>query len=587
MALISQVGIPENTLDSLANVEGFDTAKAGTPYALMKQRAGVAYRPVSAASAVALDPSGGLALNPSDQLQIKPNTVSGDSGLALTTNGVQVVDRVRMFGGSMLSPLDMNGFNIVELADPIDPQDAATKAYVDNVGLLTFDYKEFMLEGELGDPSSAVNGGWSTSPKINVVYDPIIEQDVIQIDDDGGTLEAITKTLTTADWQDLFDFGGTVQWVGRCDTTAGVNGGIFSINCLLGNSPIVGETVNRRYLIFYTLFQTFPATLALTPDGGVIYYTGIPGTYQYTKIEICIPPGLGDAKVFVNGQDIGVVVPYRHGGTATQLRWASGSGSGVDRVSYASRFGANIYTSSQTITLNTLGKRIDIPWGPRDYIIEAAETMGPLPIGGLLEVWARNVGGKVFFTQENDANPKSTFDGRRARSFAITSDTVLSGTQISTATPKIMFAHSHGASFIERREGGSQSRFVTIVAEINGVISSGSFEWSFGASATGQAQSGYVVPVRGKIVSGTLSLALAGSGGSINKIDVRIVLNGSVLVESEYFIRKEPGDYVGIKKFLSPRPVSAGDRITFQTSSVTIPGTLVVGQVSLQLLLLE
>jgi hypothetical protein len=92
-------------LDDLDNVSGFDSATAGTPYAFVKTQLGASYTPVSATAAISLAPDGGLELNGSDQLQIKIDNTSGNSGISLTADGISVDDRVIRSGDTMTGDL--------------------------------------------------------------------------------------------------------------------------------------------------------------------------------------------------------------------------------------------------------------------------------------------------------------------------------------------------------------------------------------------------------------------------------------------------------------------------------------------------
>lgn len=95
----------KTTLDGLINVQGFDSAESGTPFSFVKTRPGVPFTPVESASAVAVDPVGGVELNLTAQLRIKPDTTSGDSGVGLSADGLEIVNRVRSGGDTMTGSL--------------------------------------------------------------------------------------------------------------------------------------------------------------------------------------------------------------------------------------------------------------------------------------------------------------------------------------------------------------------------------------------------------------------------------------------------------------------------------------------------
>lgn len=100
--------VKQETLDGLLNVDGFDAAAAGTAFSFVKDRPGVPYRPVSTASTVSVDPVGGLELSLLDQLRIKPDVTSGDSGVGLSGDGLEVVDRVKTAGDTMTGVLTIS-----------------------------------------------------------------------------------------------------------------------------------------------------------------------------------------------------------------------------------------------------------------------------------------------------------------------------------------------------------------------------------------------------------------------------------------------------------------------------------------------
>jgi len=109
------------TLDDLENVQGFDSAEAGTPYAFIKNQQGASFSPVSASHAIALDPVGGLELNGVSQLRIKADNTSGDSGVGLSADGLEIVGRVKTAGDTMTGDLDLGGHLVTGLPTTYPP----------------------------------------------------------------------------------------------------------------------------------------------------------------------------------------------------------------------------------------------------------------------------------------------------------------------------------------------------------------------------------------------------------------------------------------------------------------------------------
>lgn len=97
---------PEANLDDLGDVEGFATAEAGVAFSFIRDSAGGMFRPIpSSESGASVDPSGGLELNLEGELKIKPDTASGDSGVGLSSDGLEIVSRVKTAGDTMTGQL--------------------------------------------------------------------------------------------------------------------------------------------------------------------------------------------------------------------------------------------------------------------------------------------------------------------------------------------------------------------------------------------------------------------------------------------------------------------------------------------------
>ena len=101
------------TLDELDDVSGFSQAKGGVVYGLKRAQAGTSYEPALISdSLLDLDPNGGLQVV-GGLLSIKKDNTSGDSGVGLSSDGLEVVDRVKTGGDTMSGDLDMDG-NLVK-----------------------------------------------------------------------------------------------------------------------------------------------------------------------------------------------------------------------------------------------------------------------------------------------------------------------------------------------------------------------------------------------------------------------------------------------------------------------------------------
>jgi len=598
MALISKVGSGDITLDTIANVDGFDNALAGTPYALLRARVGTAYKPISATAAIALDPDGGLGLNPSDQLQIKVDNTSGDPGLDLSSDGVEVVGRVKTAGDAMTgdlvmhAPISMNNNFVGGVRDPAAPQDAATKAYVDSSSggttILTFDYEEIRFDGAMGLPSSDINGNWTLGGDVSRLPESILDQSVIRLTDNAPAfVSSARKSLTVQNWQDLFDYGGSLRWKGRCSASAGTNGGAFWVGCDVPDSPVVGETESRRYIVFFAN-PLAAGILNIKNAGATSIATGISATDQYTVIEVQIPPGLGTASLYINGILSSLPIPYASSSVeTTEVIVSSGSVGGTLRTSYVADFGIIIYKDSplRTIVTPNIGTRVIVPWGPRTYIIKAAEIVTTVPVGITFELWANNVGGTIEFTQENLLNPRMSFDGRISKIYNISSPMVLHAVQTSRDTPRITFSHDVGSYFhalSHPTEGGSRYTSSSVTMEHTGVLTVDATEWSMGASGTGTAMehSGYISQTPTRIISGALSVASSNTGAMVEEVSVSIIIDG---VTTPYFILKLLDEYSGVTTFPAPIYVPPGGVVAI-TTRTNLTSSIVTGHVTLQMI---
>ena len=96
---------PGRRLDGLQDVAGFNRATAGIAYSFLKDTPGGVYKPIPTLEAGScVDPAGGIEKNTGGCLKIKPDTTT-DSGVGLSTDGLEIIGRVKKTGDTMSGSL--------------------------------------------------------------------------------------------------------------------------------------------------------------------------------------------------------------------------------------------------------------------------------------------------------------------------------------------------------------------------------------------------------------------------------------------------------------------------------------------------
>ncbi len=523
------------SLDSLLDVTGFTTAAVGTSFALRRPQVGLPYEPISASSAVDLDPNGGLEVNFIDQLKIKTDETSGGSGLELSSDGLKVIPT----GGG--------------------PE------------IITFGSDETSFRGEMGLPSRPENGGWnilaSGSTTVDLVVDvPFTDEAVVRINDNtsDGIIQ-ITKVLTPTQMANAFMFGCSIRWIGRLDVVDG-NLGVF-----LGFRIDAVDNPNSTSDLRYGITIDDVGNLRITADGGgsVTTLNTSPDDF-YNIVDIAIPPLFATATATINGRDPLAVAAVGNSGSS-EIIISSGSTGGVDRITYCKNFGINIYTSgaSQIIPdpLLAAGVVYNIPWGSRIYSIAGPDPLvNQLPLGGSLTVNANNVGGSLVFEPSNALEPQITFNGREEESFIIDRESLFVGTVNSVRNIGHLRPKEH---------------MITIIAEVaDQQFIPGAGQWSFGSGGDGLAQlkAGYVMNTTGRLVSISISAVNMDGSEVILEQRVDLLVNSA---KTNIKIVKPAGLRVNTLKITPEIELVAGDRIGFQTAVTSFSIEPVAAHVSL------
>lgn len=355
---------------------------------------------------------------------------SGDNAAIVAGSGIAMQDTI-----------------ISSLHDPIESDHATNKDYVDTeialrgINMRTFGFQEVVVRAELGMPDRPQNGGWditaTTPATVTVVDDSAVlgGAAAIKLDDNAGGLCYVSRPLSAADWENIYNFGATYYWWGRLDATFGSNGVFIGLQCDAGDNPQPAETQNRRY----------GCKIALDGDGLKIDDSGSTNAWtfseydprEYHVVKIIIPPLFEDSAISIDDVITEAMLSFgtHSGGAGTKLTVSSGASTGGNRISYIREYGAVIYTEYPTMILTNnpmATTQILIPPGPRTYTIMAALELVLQETSLTMKVVCNNVGGVITFTNWDLGEVSCLFNYKALLHKEITEPVTLEGIQISS-----------------------------------------------------------------------------------------------------------------------------------------------------------
>ncbi len=237
----------------------------------------------------------------------------------------------------------------------------------------------------------------------------------MKFQDNNGLSAGAVTDLDSTDWANINSFGASYGGTIRLDTTD--FGGFF-----IG---LQDDVPDKRYGILPGNSGGFVNLNAPGSDPFNITLDGLSGRPkvlfdEWFKIEIVIPPGLGPADVFINGELLAQQLLFvtNTGGAGTRVIINSGSSAATNRTFYAADYGVTIYKESSTKTISSVSMNaknfvILLPPGKRDYEIRFPTGINR-DIGDRFSVLAENVLGIVKFTT-NPLNELITFEGLKTK----------------------------------------------------------------------------------------------------------------------------------------------------------------------------
>lgn len=280
----------------------------------------------------------------------------------------------------------------------------------------SFDNFNARFLGEVGKPVDNTPAWVEDEPtRITLVTETVlgISRQVVKFKDDtAASAVGAEIALVTADWANINSFGASYGGTMRMDSID--DGGLFV--------GLQDNDVDKRY--GFNILNSGGFAKFNSPDSGSPFSITLDGLGgrpkilfdEWFKVEIVVPPGLGNADVFVNGEllDQQIVFATNQGGGGSKATITSGSSAATNRTFYAADYGVTIYKESSTKTISSVsmnGKNfvILLPPGKRDYEIRFPTGINR-GIGDKFSVLAENVDGTVKFTT-NPLNTLITFEG--------------------------------------------------------------------------------------------------------------------------------------------------------------------------------
>ena len=569
------------SLDELNNVTGFDRAQPGVPYSLVKKTAGGVFEPEASASAVSVDPNGGLEITGGGDLKIKVDATSGDPGLNSNADGLSVINRVKTAGDTMTGDLEMMG-NLVK-GLPVDfPPAIAGDAAVSWAQVIAFDAEQSTLK-------VSKSGDMMTGP-LNM---------------GGEALENLPEPS-------LLDFPNDAATVGYVDSETKLTG-ILEQSDTLVIAPAGPKTVSISGFTAY--FATIPGRINFAagsfvlPDSAFIveqintFVCTDAGNYFLSQNVIPDPKDQSLCRLAVivtvppDVVQIFAISPHM-----SLTPW--------DQRVEVVQSGMNLFMDDHVLQTTTRvagsqkSESVNYPNQPNNFIDFAAQdpasllhwnnnviqppTTDFLPNGpehyvaGVLTPVAANSWTIMYHVigtfsdanfiaytevEESSVDPLDFLDWQ---SFVAPNDPTL--LQVDTLRT-IISVKGNFTSETDRivftAVGGGQSGtttiattkpIITIIAERNGDLTAGFNEWSFGAGLL-ISNAGYVMPRSGRVLA--LSLYVDGppitSAATVTLLRNALTVVGAVTVAS--------GSRTGLADIIPPHELTIGDPLHFATST--------------------
>ena len=381
-------------------------------------------------------------------------------------------------GGPMSGNLDMNSNKITDVDHPTDPRDAVNKHYVDeSVGIKLEEQTITSINQAHGIPSQQPDNNWYE------FYDPPT--------DNRDGVQVVSKTLA-GQTKDVIK----VFYYLDARSAGGVGIRYRNPDAVLAEMK-AGFTIEIKDFAFTESNRS-----------QAFIYIGN-GVKEYQISLLLIP----NDHLIVDGRSVGNKNQFRN-----------------IKIEASADFGlAKIYADDAYLTSTRA----------RDSSQKRIQFFGSFPMRA-------NVNHEIFFSEIVIKAPIPTGGGKRI---------------VNVADP------IHTTDVVNKRfleNNFLQKPVINIWAQQKGALNAGQYEWSFGAGDT-SSPSGYFMPSSGRIIRGVIS-SVNGQNAS-DLCLVNIVIEG---VANSQLLIKAPGSSSSIITFNPPIELTSYARINFQTQISTV-----------------
>lgn len=286
--------------------------------------------------------------------------------------------------------------------------------------VLKYDHEDKLYKASFGDGEPATqdfaeSGTVPAAPELSTWFGK--SQQLYKIDDtsltEGKSIQLDdTKGIDAVFHQKVFDRGLLLRGAFKLTNVTGADGINLEYNAKPANNPTTNDI---RYQIIAkknTVDNNLLLELELSPDIVVVQ-----NYFDEAIVDIIIPTSYGNARILVNGVDVGELIPRTAALAPSFDRVIINTpfaGGVSNSVVFVESFGFILNASPDLLITAADVENVDRvviipPPSPQNVTLTFAEDIPQLKIGFVVDIFAQNEGGNIFLRNENTENVTALF----------------------------------------------------------------------------------------------------------------------------------------------------------------------------------